>query len=41
VPSLANQPPVEESSLERTLDILEKIYFVRKALTDVLLIDNF
>ena len=32
---------LEEKDLERVLDILEKIYFIKKELTDKVLISNF
>lgn len=39
--SAANQVPLEERDLERVLDILEKIYFIKKELTDKVLMFNF
>lgn len=36
-----NQQPLNENDLERALDILEKTYYVRKELTDVVLMQSF
>lgn len=33
--------PLEERDLERVLDILEKVYYIKKELTDVVLLANF
>lgn len=34
-------PQLEERDLERVLDILEKVYYIKKELTDVVLLANF
>lgn len=39
--SSAGQQPLEERDLERVLDILEKIFYVKKELTEVVLVNNF
>lgn len=39
--SSVNQQPLDERDLERVLDILEKIFYVKKELTDVVLLANF
>ena len=33
--------PLEEKDLEKVLDILEKVYYIKKELTDVVLLANF
>lgn len=37
----SGQQPLDEHDLERVFDILEKIFFVKKELTDVVLLSNF
>jgi hypothetical protein len=39
--SAVNQQPLDERDLQRVLDILEKIFYVKKELTDVVLLSNF
>lgn len=39
--SAVNQQPLTENDLERVLDILEKTYYIRKELTDVVLMQSF
>jgi hypothetical protein len=39
--SSVNQQTLDERDLERVLDILEKIFYVKKELTDVVLLANF